>query len=138
MARFDFLIPIVVVGIITAGIYGLFELFVRRKERMAIIEKLGDNLNLPQLPSSYILGYGMPKISFNALKVGCLLMGIGFGILVGFILNIIVSANKHYLEITRDYELLTSAYSASVLLFGGLGLILAFILEMKIGKKDKK
>ena len=56
----------------------------------------------------------------------------------GFILNIIVSANKHYLEITREYEVLTSAYSASVLLFGGLGLILAFILEMKIGKKDKK
>ena len=29
--------------IITAGIYGLFELIIRRKERLTIIEKIGTN-----------------------------------------------------------------------------------------------
>lgn len=31
--------------IVFSTIYGLFELFARRRERMAIIEKLGDNLD---------------------------------------------------------------------------------------------
>ena len=42
-AMLDFLMVPLVVGIICAGIYGLFELFVRRKERLAIIEKIGEN-----------------------------------------------------------------------------------------------
>ena len=41
----DFLMVPLVVGIICAGIYGLFELFVRRKERLAIIEKIGEKLD---------------------------------------------------------------------------------------------
>ena len=34
----------IVVGIITLGIYKLFELFVGKKERLTMIEKLGDKL----------------------------------------------------------------------------------------------
>ena len=39
----DFISVPLVVGIVCAGIYGLFELFVRKRERLAIIEKIGDN-----------------------------------------------------------------------------------------------
>ena len=35
----DFISVPLVVGIVCAGIYGLFELFVRRRERLAIIER---------------------------------------------------------------------------------------------------
>ena len=35
----------IVVGIITLGIYKLFELFVGKKERLTMIEKLGDKLD---------------------------------------------------------------------------------------------
>ena len=35
----DFISVPLVVGIVCAGIYGLFELFVRKRERLAIIEK---------------------------------------------------------------------------------------------------
>ena len=38
----DFISVPLVVGIVCAGIYGLFELFVRKRERLAIIEKIGD------------------------------------------------------------------------------------------------
>ena len=38
------MVPLIM-GIICAGIYGLFELFVRRKERLAIIEKIGERLD---------------------------------------------------------------------------------------------
>ena len=41
----DFITIPLVVGIICAGIYGLFELFVRKKERLAIIEKISNNLD---------------------------------------------------------------------------------------------
>ena len=36
----DFISVPLVVGIVCAGIYGLFELFVRKRERLAIIEKI--------------------------------------------------------------------------------------------------
>ena len=39
----DFIVVPLTTGIVFAAIYGLFELFVRRKERLAIIEKIGDN-----------------------------------------------------------------------------------------------
>ena len=40
----DFIVVPLTTGIVFAAIYGLFELFVRRKERLAIIEKIGDKL----------------------------------------------------------------------------------------------
>ena len=83
-----------VVGIICAGIYGLFELFVRKKERLAIIEKIGDHLDA----SIFCGKLGLPsymgtRFSFSALKAGCLLAGIGLGLLVGFFIDLNVSTS---------------------------------------------
>ena len=130
----DFITAPLVVGFICLGIYALFELFVRRKERLLIIEKisadLGKRLSLPS--------YGLPRFSFSSLKTGCLLMGIGLGILVGFFCNLIVAANSHSLDFRNEYEAISSAYGASVLLFGGLGLIVAFVIETNMKKKEDK
>ena len=41
----DFIMVPLTTGIVFAAIYGLFELFVRRKERLAIIEKIGEKLD---------------------------------------------------------------------------------------------
>ena len=110
----DFITAPLVVGFICLGIYALFELFVRRKERL------------------------LPRFSFSSLKTGCLLMGIGLGILVGFFCNLIVAANSHSLDFRNEYEAISSAYGASVLLFGGLGLIVAFVIETNMKKKEDK
>ena len=74
----------IVVGIITLGIYKLFELFVGKKERLTMIEKLGDKLDPSMLGNrlSLPLPVGTPfmsssPISFSALKFGCLLLGMG-------------------------------------------------------------
>ena len=124
----NFIMIPLIIGIICAGIYGLFELFVRKKERLAIIEKIGDKLE----PSAFDAKIGLPRLStnlsFSSLKAGCLLVGIGLGI---FFLSISTVA-------CDNYEMRSAVYGASVLLFGGLGLIVAFILEMKLSKdKDK-
>lgn len=52
----NFIMIPLIIGIICAGIYGLFELFVRKKERLAIIEKIGDKLD----PSAFDAKIGLP------------------------------------------------------------------------------
>ena len=130
----DFIMVPLIVGIVCAGIYGFFELFVRKKERLAIIEKIGDKLE----PSAFDVKIGLPRLatnfSFSSLKTGCLLAGIGLGLLVGFIIS--VSLTDFNLDGRR--ELISTVYGASVLLFGGIGLIIAFVIELKLSKDKNK
>ncbi|MDH6305757.1 hypothetical protein M2459_002487 [Parabacteroides sp. PF5-5] len=131
----DFIMVPLIIGICVAGVYGLFELFARRKERMAIIEKIGDKIDASAFdgqvgPSRYFRNF-----SFSALKVGCLMAGIGLGLLTGFIINVSLGNTFHDDSWYRG-EIAGTAYGASVLLFGGLGLILAFIIEMRMAKKS--
>jgi valyl-tRNA synthetase len=53
----------IVVGIITLGIYKLFELFVGKKERLTMIEKLGDKLDPSMLGNR--LSLPLPVATFN-------------------------------------------------------------------------
>ncbi|MDH6359166.1 DUF6249 domain-containing protein [Parabacteroides sp. PF5-9] len=134
----DFILVPLVVGIVCAGIYGLFELFARRKERMAIIEKIGDKLDASAFEGKLGLPNYISKLNFSGLKIGCLMAGIGLGLLVGFIINMSLtptlnSYDDHWLR----NEMVGVAYGASVLLFGGLGLLLAFIVELNMAKKNK-
>lgn len=135
----DFILVPLVVGICVAGTYGLFELFVRRKERLTIIEKIGEKLDASAFEERNRLSGIFAKLSFSALKAGCLLTGAGFGLLVGFFLNISVLTMGLYDENLAGWRrdnLTDMAYGASVLLFGGIGLIIAFVVELKIGKKE--
>ena len=78
----DFIMVPTIMAIITLGIYKLFELFVCKKERLMLIEKMGDKY-VPDVAC-------MPKLygnfSFSALKLGCLLVGMGLGLLIGFVI----------------------------------------------------
>ena len=123
----EFIFVPVVFGIVTIGIYGLFELFVRRKERMAIIEKLGENpdnaslIGLLNRPGINIIA------GFGTLKIACLLIGIGLGLLVGFFISLKYSvAAPGGLHAAMELIL-----GASVLIFGGLGLLTAFLIETR-------
>ena len=84
----DFITIPAVMVIICAGIYGLFELFVRRNERMAIIEKIGDKLDASAFEGKLGLPSYAKKFSFSSLKAGLLLAGVGLGLLIGFIINV--------------------------------------------------
>ena len=72
---FNFIIPPLVVGIITLGIYKLFELFVCKKERLLIIEKMGEKFT-PNMLEHKINFSSRGNLSFSSLKWGCLLMGL--------------------------------------------------------------
>lgn len=130
----NFIMVPLIVGIVCAGIYGLFELFVRKKERLSIIEKIGDKLDV----SAFDAKIGLPRLStnfsFSSLKAGCLLVGIGLGLMVGFLIS-----EMARLDINEwsGREFISTLYGASVLLFGGIGLIIAFFVEMKLSKEKK-
>ena len=126
----DFIMVPAVMGIITLGIYKLFELFVRKKERLIIIDKIGDKLTPDILNGKIDFSTNIPKFSSSALKFGCLFMGLGIGLLVAF------AVHYNFADFVENaYYQRSAVYGSCVLLFGGLGLLIAFIIELKISKK---
>ncbi|WP_298758692.1 DUF6249 domain-containing protein [uncultured Psychroserpens sp.] len=82
----------------------------RHKERMALMEK---NLD----PKSYLIDQFIPQ----TLRAGMLLVGIGLGFLIALLLD-------EYILTSIDNP---SIYAGSVLLFGGLGLLLFYRINNK-------
>ena len=72
------------VAIVFGVIYKLFEQFAGRRERMMLIEKMGDKLT-PETFKNGIM-YRPSLYSFGGLRIGCLLLGLGAGLLVGYML----------------------------------------------------
>ncbi|KAF5068436.1 hypothetical protein DSECCO2_243240 [anaerobic digester metagenome] len=107
----DFLIP----ATVFATIYGVIYLFIRKRERMALLDRGLD-------PRSF----ESDKTGFSSLKYGLLFTGIGIGLLLA---NILVSIGA------MDRE---AAYFSLVSLFGGIALIIDYILEVSITKRNNK
>lgn len=128
----DFIMVPTIMGIIAFFTYKIFELFARRRERILLIEKLTyteltGNIKADELQ--------MANNNFNALKLGCLLVGIGLGLLIGFIICMLSIPNS----IEPTYHLKQTmgiVYGSCTLIFGGLGLLIAFIIELKLPKKQ--
>lgn len=121
-----------VVAIITYGIYRLFELFVRRKERISIIEKLstgfdpqvfGKQFFLPQFQNGGNVGAW-------AIRIGLLLVGVGLGVIIASIVDMCTE------NVRGSYEPIEVFYPACAALFGGLGLVIAYFIERKNCRKD--
>jgi len=135
----DFISIPLVVGIITLGIFRLFDLFVRKKERLAIIEKIGEKFD----PSMIENKFSFPMTNsgngaFGTLKIACLLLGIGAGLLIGYFICLNSIAGYSTMDLQHNAnEISGVVYGASVLLFGGLGLLVAFVIEMNYSKNKK-
>ncbi|MDE6094893.1 MAG: hypothetical protein K2G52_01740 [Muribaculaceae bacterium] len=123
------LTPIVVTGIIFLTVYKVFDLFVRRKERMALIEKISTEMT-GNIDLSKLGGILNPPSDnrFAALKWGCLAVGLGAGIMVGFFIYVNCPMAQ------QEWGLREMMYGSMFLIGGGLGLISAFIIEMKVRK----
>ncbi|PKP46988.1 MAG: hypothetical protein CVT94_12895 [Bacteroidetes bacterium HGW-Bacteroidetes-11] len=107
--------PILITASVFATIYGIVYLSIRRKERMALLDRGLD-------PKSFEYG----STGFSSLKYGLLFTGIGLGLLVA---NILVSIGA------MDRE---AAYFSLVSLFGGIALIVDYLLEISITKRRIK
>lgn len=121
------LMKVATVAIVFGVIYKLFELFVGRKERMMIIEKLGDKLTPDTFKNGIFYRTGL--FSFGGLRMGCLMIGLGVGLLVGY--GIISATQYSYFDGNRPYEVTSVVYGACVLLGGGTGLVVSYLIEKK-------
>jgi hypothetical protein len=105
----EYLVPIT---LFTAGFAMIFGIrYLINKERMALIER---GINPKE-------GQSAPK-PFISLKIGLLLMGLGFGLLIA--LFTVLTA-----KINGDES--AAVYFGCVLIFGGLGLIISYVIEKK-------
>jgi len=102
---------------IFAAIFGIVFVIAtaRNRERMAMIEK-GVN------PKDF-MNTSKPSV-YGILKWALLLAGLGLGLFIGSLL-------ETYTQIQEE-----PAYFASALFFGGLGLVIAFLISKKA--EDKK
>ena len=124
---------IFIVGFIVLGVYRLFELFVRRKERMAIIDKLlGENIKFPETNVDLNLPLFQKPKSNWALKLSLLLIGIGMGLMVAYFIEVSnVGVNRSDIPVWYGQKRMEVVYLASVAIFGGIGLLSAYFIEQK-------
>ncbi len=146
----DFITIPLVVGMITLGIYKLFELFVRKRERLTLIEKMSDKIEVATIENQFTFPAQTSIKPFGSLKAGCLLIGIGLGLMVGFFISMFAFGNYSLLSVSfipgaidwdkvnQVKEMVGIVYGASVFIFGGIGLLVAFLLEMKYTAKNRK
>lgn len=112
MNNLDQLIPIVLFLAIFASLY--VYLTTRNKERLALIEKGGDP-SLFNKQKEATSGY-------SNFKYGLFLIGVALGIMAGYFLE----------EAGMDEG---PAFFSMIFLFGGIGLVVSFLLQDKLLKK---
>ena len=112
----------------------MIELPSRRREREMMIERMGrTNGTVPNLLST-----DLPKRSFSGLRLGCLLIGVGLGLLVGLIINTALAHGGYSMNKWSEEQLFEVAYGAPLLIFGGLGLLCSYLLERRLSTDDKQ
>lgn len=138
---FRTLMPIMIVGTISYFIYRLFENIIHRRERLKIIEAMGDKLSPELLKSNQGFNFDLNlKGNFNtpsAAKWGCCLMGIGLGLILAFLVCTYNIPGFAYSVHQNDYnyEAASSVFGAFTLFCGGLGLILGTLLQYYMNNK---
>ncbi len=107
--------PIFIVAIVFGFVYAVIYILVRKKERMALLEK--------GIDASIWLAPDKPAI--QGLRFGLLFIGVALGILLGATLVEVTTLNRE------------AAYFSMVFLFGGLGLVITHFVERNEMKKNK-
>lgn len=138
---------VVVTFITFSFIYMVFELFARRSERKMLIEKIVEigKADVGRYLNEYLGNTGMANIfrmrSHRSIRGALLMLGIGIGVMAGFFINYLLvgdaylTSNRHW-DVCNE-EVVVVVYIASVCIFGGLGMLIAYFIERKENGKLK-
>ena len=101
-----------------AMIFGIVYLFftTRNRERMALIEK-GADASLFNTGKTHVPWFNWGKF---ALKTGMLLIGVGFGIIAGALL-----------DMAEVFPTDASGYFSMIFIFGGLALVIFYLIDRR-------
>ncbi len=128
------LTAIFIPAIVFFTIYKIIEVLTHRKERIIIADKLEQmsNLNDSILPDRLNQFFSERK-KYTSLRAGSVLLGMGLGFLVGFIIQ--------YCCFGLDYnyvhgQLVSVIYMGSILIFGGAALLGSFVIERTMDKNN--
>jgi len=131
------LTPLIQVLAIIIGLYKTIQLFVCRRERIMLIDKL-EKLDGKSLGNLNLL-HNKPTKSWP-LHISLLLAGVGLGILVALTLQYVTSGTFTSPKVEGDpyYAMreMDMLYTSCVCLFGGLGLFLSYLIEQKNNRKQ--
>lgn len=119
------------VAIVFFGVYKFFELFVTRRERMMMIEKLPPEA----LSAGQVQKPRQAESWSTPLRWGCLLAGLGIGLLVGYVVIRATIPNYLTTDTWHVRETASLIYGACILLGGGAGLLTAFLVEWRYLKR---
>lgn len=108
----EILIPLAFFALIFGSVY--VHLTTRNKERLALIAN-GANAELFKSKSNANAGY-------SSFKLGLFLIGVALGIVAGYLLS----------QGGMDE---VASYFSMIFLFGGIGLVISFLLQGKFEKK---
>jgi len=112
------LIPIIISVSLFAMIFGIVYLY--KRERMAMIERGMDPRR-----------YKPQSAPYQNLKWGLLLIGSGLGLFLAFLLDRTVFK-------TDIYDENPAVYFSLIAIFGGLGLLISYIIEKKEVQNNKE
>ncbi|NDV96641.1 hypothetical protein D0T84_17230 [Dysgonomonas sp. 521] len=140
----DQIMAMVIVATATYGIYRLFELIVRRRERLAIIEKISEGIDPAALMGQLDLPNKNEKKYYGsvgswAIRIGLLLIGVGLGVTIAAVIDLLAVApssadERAFYEFRNTLSIL---YPACAAIFGGVGLVIAYFIERKEYRKEQ-
>lgn len=114
-------------------LYRLFELFIHRKERLLLVQKLESldshksGVDLGKLFAQSGISFG----KFSSLRWGLLAIGVAIGLVLAFFI-------VHGYYSGPDFFDGDILYLGFMVLFGGIGLISSFLIERNLTAKDKR
>lgn len=140
----DFILIPLVFAVITFGLYAIFELIIRRKERLSIIEKV-DNKFEPADALNFrgVIGYKSSNgLSFGILRISGFLLGIGIGLISGiYFMKYVLEVNIFTYSDNIPWwtrNIIETILGASTMIGGGLGLLIVFLIEVRYNAKKEK
>ena len=128
----NWIVAPLIVAIIFGTVYKLAELFAHKRERLMLINKLTE---IKDTDFKGITLYNSGNKN-TALRIGWLLMGVGAGLLLGFLINL-MSTEGHYANTFDNsmwdyhHKVAGIVYLSCVCICGGGGLLMSYKAERK-------
>ena len=135
----DWITAPLICAVIFGCIYKVVELFVHKRERLMLINKLTEISNV-DFKGINLYNSGN---KFTGLRIGWLLLGVGCGFLLGFLINMMATEGHYATEYGNAWSYHHAiggiVYVACICICGGIGLLLSYRAERNAEQpKEKK